>query len=337
MNQEDLPLVSVIIPVYKVEEYLEESFRSVQRQTYEKLEIILVDDGSPDNCPEMCDAFSREDARVVVIHKPNGGLGSARNAGFSHAHGKYVEFLDSDDWITPEAISFLVHEAEDKSLDVILFGARSFVDGDEAELLAKVEDYRRSQNFDTVMDGVACYRKMISNKEYFTSVCLRFFLSSYFREESFIFQEDIIHEDEDVGFLSVVLADRIEIVDRQFYQRRYRSGSIMTSESQIKSTHGYAGALPSGNAKALYISKIHQLYDAVAYGYLNASRSEKRIIRKKIRHYLRSGLKNRIPLCFNDRIMSLSLVLYSCYIGFLKLIIKMDVLKLRSVLRKRRK
>ncbi len=95
------PLISVIVPVYKVELLLERCVRSLQRQTHENLEIILVDDGSPDGCGSLCDGFAAEDPRIRVIHKENGGLSSARNAGLDIARGEYIAFVDSDDWVEP--------------------------------------------------------------------------------------------------------------------------------------------------------------------------------------------------------------------------------------------
>lgn len=93
------PLISVIIPIYKVERYLNECVSSVVNQTYKNLEIILVDDGSPDRCPQMCDEWAEKDSRIKVIHKENGGLSDARNAGMDIATGEYVAFVDSDDYI----------------------------------------------------------------------------------------------------------------------------------------------------------------------------------------------------------------------------------------------
>lgn len=93
------PLISVIVPVYKAEGYLEKCVQSIRNQTYENLEIILVDDGSPDRCGEMCDAYAQEDSRIRVFHKENGGQASARNLGLDRMSGEYVTFVDSDDWI----------------------------------------------------------------------------------------------------------------------------------------------------------------------------------------------------------------------------------------------
>lgn len=100
MNQS--PRISVIVPVYNVEQYLPRCVESILAQTYENLEILLVEDGTKDNSGAICDAYARQDARVKAIHKENGGLSSARNAGIDAATGDYLSFVDSDDWIEPD-------------------------------------------------------------------------------------------------------------------------------------------------------------------------------------------------------------------------------------------
>lgn len=95
----DYGKVSVIVPIYKVESYLDQCVQSIVDQTYKNLEIILVDDGSPDHCPIVCDAWAEKDSRIRVIHKENGGFSSARNVGLDAATGDYIQFVDSDDWI----------------------------------------------------------------------------------------------------------------------------------------------------------------------------------------------------------------------------------------------
>lgn len=103
------PLVSVIVPVYKVEPYLNKCVQSVIDQTYANLEILLVDDGSPDNCPAMCDEWAKKDLRIQVIHQKNAGVSAARNAGIAIAKGEWVAFADSDDYVAPEWIELLLH------------------------------------------------------------------------------------------------------------------------------------------------------------------------------------------------------------------------------------
>lgn len=111
-----LPLISIVVPVYKVESYLAQCIRSILRQTYKNFELILVDDGSPDDCGAICDDFAKRDSRIRVIHQANGGVSRARNAGLDAANGTYVAFIDADDYVTPrylEAFSRTPHVMPD--------------------------------------------------------------------------------------------------------------------------------------------------------------------------------------------------------------------------------
>lgn len=115
-----MPEVSIIVPVYKVEPFLERCIKSILSQTYKNFELILVDDGSPDCCPEICDTWAVVDSRIRVIHKTNGGLSSARNAGLDVAKGKYIHFVDSDDWIEQDAIQYLITILEENQADMVM-------------------------------------------------------------------------------------------------------------------------------------------------------------------------------------------------------------------------
>ena len=116
-----MELVSVVVPVYKVEQYLERCVKSICEQTYQELEIILVNDGSPDRCGEMCEELAQKDNRIQVLHKQNGGLSDARNAGVKLATGKYLLFVDSDDYIAKDLVEKAVAEAEKMACDMVLF------------------------------------------------------------------------------------------------------------------------------------------------------------------------------------------------------------------------
>lgn len=113
-------LVSVIVPIYKVEDYLDECVKSIVGQTYKNIEIILVDDGSPDHCPQKCDEWVKKDLRIRVVHKQNGGLSSARNAGLDVAKGEYIAFVDSDDFITLDYVEVMYNRiCNDKSVGIV--------------------------------------------------------------------------------------------------------------------------------------------------------------------------------------------------------------------------
>ncbi len=122
----DNPLISVVVPVYKVEEYLNKCVDSIINQTYKNLEIILVDDGSPDNCPKICDEYAKKDNRIKVIHKTNGGLSDARNAGIKEARGQLIGFVDSDDYIDNRMYEYLYGLIKKYDADISNCGFRNF-------------------------------------------------------------------------------------------------------------------------------------------------------------------------------------------------------------------
>lgn len=128
-------LVSVIIPIYNVEKYLDRCVQSVVDQTYKNLEIILVDDGSPDNCPTMCDGWAERDSRIKVVHKKNAGLGMARNTGIENASGKYIFFFDSDDYVDTSIVEKCVLSAEKYNSDAVIYGRSEVYD--DGRIIAK--------------------------------------------------------------------------------------------------------------------------------------------------------------------------------------------------------
>lgn len=128
------PLVSIIVPIYNVEQYLQRCVDSLINQTYRNLEIILVDDGSPDKCGEICDEYEKKDSRIIVIHKQNGGLSEARNAGKDRSKGEYLMFIDSDDWIELDTCEVIVEMAIRHDADMVPFGVRDvYSNGDSKE------------------------------------------------------------------------------------------------------------------------------------------------------------------------------------------------------------
>ena len=133
------PLISVVVPAYKVEEYIEKCLDSILNQTYKNLEIILVDDGSPDNCPKICDEYAKKDDRIKVIHKQNGGLSDARNRGIKEATGEYIAFVDSDDYLESEMYEYLYNLLIKYNADISICGYRTFDENSSMNVATKEE------------------------------------------------------------------------------------------------------------------------------------------------------------------------------------------------------
>ena len=141
-----IPKISIIIPVYNVEKYIDKCVQSVRQQTLNDIEIILVDDESPDGCPYMCDEYATQDSRIKVVHKKNGGLGFARNSGLEVATGEYVTFLDSDDFVDLYTYEHLYNIAKAENLDAVYYKFKRFVNEAEVEQAALCNEIKKYEN-----------------------------------------------------------------------------------------------------------------------------------------------------------------------------------------------
>ena len=151
-------LISIIVPIYNVQKYLDRCMKTLLNQTYRNIEIILVDDESPDECPKMCEEYAKIDQRVKVIHKKNGGLGFARNSGLEIAQGKYIIFVDSDDYVT-ENMCHLLYEAAKKYEADVVYGGIFYADGEkikENKVVTKERVWKGKQEVkDLLLDFIA--------------------------------------------------------------------------------------------------------------------------------------------------------------------------------------
>lgn len=210
-------LISVIIPIYKVEDFLDECIASVVGQSYKNLEIILVDDGSPDNCPVICDEWALKDLRIKVIHKLNGGLSDARNVGIAVASGDYISFVDSDDWIDPKMYEMMMSAIETENADICSCGIMASYANKQEQLkihsvVGNSEDILNMIYSDTAYP-VATWNKL------------------YRRElwDEFCFPVGKICEDTFTTYLLVDRARKIVQIGDPLYHYRIRDNSIMTS------------------------------------------------------------------------------------------------------------
>ncbi len=234
MSIQSNPLVTVVVPVYNVERYLDACVQSVVGQTYRNLEIILVDDGSTDSCPEKCDAWAARDGRVKVIHKQNQGLGMARNSGLEVASGKYVCFFDSDDFIDADTVESAVGVAMRDEAGIVLFGMRS-VSTDGTKVLSEMVPRCPKESF----AGDEVQRVFLSflmgpdlgtgeDWGLMASACSCLIDNSMLSACGFRFasERDIISEDvySMLGLYRHV--ERASVIDRAFYNYRVNSVSL---------------------------------------------------------------------------------------------------------------
>lgn len=225
--------ISVIIPVYNVEKYLHECVDSVLNQTYQNFEIILVDDGSTDGSPKICDEYAENDKRIKVIHQSNGGLSVARNNGFYASSGDYVYFLDSDDWIEPSSMEVLLECAEERRAQVVFFDAISF-EGEGKPCEKQNYTRKRSYGDDS---GIKIFSRLQDEKDYHSAVPLLFMERHFLETNRLEFEPGIVYEDMLFTFQAYCLANCAAHVNRQLYHRRYRSGSITSVKKSKKHFH----------------------------------------------------------------------------------------------------
>ena len=220
-----MDLISVIVPVYNVEAYLDRCIGSIVDQTYKNLEIILVDDGSPDNCGAMCDAWAAKDSRIKVIHKENGGLSDARNAGMAAATGEYIGFVDSDDYIAPEMYRFLYERIIADGSDIAACGVEMrYEDGSPSRPLTRAGS--------CVLDREAAMEAVIRESWLKQPVWYKLYKAELIQDIPFPFGK--CHEDVFWTYQAVARAEKVSVFDTPCYFYLQRSGSIMGGGYSLK-------------------------------------------------------------------------------------------------------
>ena len=217
-------LLSVIIPVYNVEEYLAKCVESILNQTYSNLEVILVNDGSKDGSGSICDVYAQKDPRVRVIHKENGGLSSARNAGMDAATGEYITFVDSDDWLEADGYAHLMGLMERYGVKLVC-GGNYDVDGGTGEKTLGI-----CPGKEEVVTAEEFVGRMFMWQGCDSSACDKIYHRSLL--ENFRYPEGRVCEDVAVTYKIVLGTDRVVFSDRPFYNYYHRPGSITISTAE---------------------------------------------------------------------------------------------------------
>lgn len=223
-------LISIIVPVYNVEEYLERCVNSLVNQDYKNIEILLVDDGSTDSSGKLCDALAEKDNRITVFHKPNGGLSDARNYGLKRAKGEYAFFIDSDDYIVENACSYMLNDAEKNNADLVIGHAKMLKVMNQ---LQKWENFI-GENFEYhhVYTGKQYLQECLEKSDVRIEAWRSLYKVSFLKDNNLYFKMGIAHEDELFTPITLLAAQRVVLSDLEFYvYDNDRPTSIMNSQS----------------------------------------------------------------------------------------------------------
>lgn len=240
-----MPEISVIVPIYKVEAYLRRCVDSILAQTFTDYELWLVDDGSPDKCGEICDEYAKRDARIRVIHKPNGGLSDARNAALDQATGNYISFVDSDDWVTPDFLESLYHALVDNRADLAVCNIIKAIDGKEL-----INDYKPAEK-ETVVTGDAMFDTL-----YRPSACNKLYPARIFK--SLRYPKGRLYEDLFIYHDILAQVKKLIYTGKDSYNYFVRNDSIMHAEYRLKCTDIIDGC----DARARKLDELGQTFHA---------------------------------------------------------------------------
>lgn len=284
MNKE---LVSIVLPIYGVENYLHKCVDSIIKQTYTNLEIILVDDGSPDNCPQICDEYKEKDNRIIVIHKENGGLSDARNAGLSVATGDYISFIDSDDYISKDFVETLMNVLLSKNADIVECGV-TFVDEDN-----KILKTRNIQENSLELDKIDALKRLILERGVYQTVWNKLYRRKVIGED--LFPVGKLNEDEYWTYKVIEKSDKVIVIDKAMYFYLQRKASIMGNQYSIKRFDGLKAKIERYDDLKIYNELSGCLDSALMYDllfhYQSAIHNLKGNEKKNVVNYIKASLK----------------------------------------------
>lgn len=233
--------VSVIIPVYNVEPYLSACLDSVCHQTLRDIEIICINDGSTDRSLDILQSYAERDSRIQVYSQENRGPGEARNAGIYRAHGEYIQFIDSDDMLEPDALLYAYEKAKAKKLDVFAFDAHAVFDSAEMETEkgAYRTYYPRPDRYRDITPGEVFFTRQILDGKFIMQACCQLIMRKFLLKSGVRFIPGILQEDNAFTVEMLLHAQRVSHENRPFYIRRVRPGSIMTRKPAFANAYGY--------------------------------------------------------------------------------------------------
>ena len=268
------PLISVIVPIYNIERYIGVCIESLLHQTYNNLEIILVDDGSPDRCPEICDLYASKDSRINVVHKTNGGLVSARKAGIMVASGDYIGYVDGDDWVGPGFYKSLYNSIYETDADIAIAGfCRDLFSRTNIILNSIHSGLYDGYSFDCIK------KRMISDGLFYRHGITTYLWNKLFKKKNILTHQlsipnnITIGEDAAVVYPAILESTKIVITDNCAYHYRQREDSMLQSSENfskeatlLKSLNDYMHSIVLKNNNAYNLQ--HQVDDFIVGTYI---------------------------------------------------------------------
>ena len=314
----DRPAISIVVPVYKVEPYLAKCIESILAQTVSDLELILVDDGSPDNCPRICDEYAECDKRIKVIHQQNRGVSAARNAGLEIAQGEYIGFVDPDDWVAPEMYGDMLEALKQNNADMAICGYEYYNEGgnvDDNRRYPVTETERLTQRdvLDRFGDMPPTVRHGVVNK---------LFSRRMLGSQRFV---EGLHSSEDVLFLTeyVRKIKSAVFIHQPFYCNLVRQGSAthggLSIESLAESFHAHEQMYQTAvdfypelkdHAQAFLLDVCLLKYDEAKRKMLHVPESKKSSAKRHLREMSKFIRKNAICALGNKEIYWKTRILY---------------------------
>lgn len=228
--------VSVIIPIYNIEKYVGECLECIMNQTLREIEIICIDDASTDESSGVVEAHALVDDRIIIIkNEQNRGSSYTRNRGLDAANGKYIYFIDGDDWILPETLQEAYDYAEKYCLSGVYFDAAVY---DEVNGMKNSQSMGYKCSYSGLYKGTELFIKFVGNNEKWVSACWQLWRRSYLEDKKIRFYDDILHEDVLFSFMALLKADRVSCLNKIYYFYRRRAGSNTTSDNVDKRAAG---------------------------------------------------------------------------------------------------
>jgi len=248
IKEKQTPILSVIVPVYNVEQYLAECLDSILAQSLKNIEIICINDGSTDSSENILKKYSEQDSRIIIISQKNKGISEARNVGARAAKGKYIFFMDSDDTIEQNAFELCVNDMEKRSLEYLCFNVIGFGKNIQQKKRAGYLNgsyYRRYLDEEKIYSGRELFRELVNRNAFVVTAWSCVLLRSAVLEHSLFFHPGVLHEDESWMFLVLMSLSRCGCLNKILYNNRVRSNSI--TQSSLSFAHVYGLFAASGD------------------------------------------------------------------------------------------